>query len=83
MHTPIFNSRRVALGLTRVTVVGALFSLRDTLSIAVLSSLLAFIAAHFALHVPLNAWLGIYVGFAVCAHFLWHWVVPLVYEIAS
>ncbi|KAH9001843.1 hypothetical protein EDB86DRAFT_404606 [Lactarius hatsudake] len=53
---------------------GVLFSLRGTLAITSLSSLPVFLLAHFISHVPLDTWLGVYVGFSVCAHFLWHWV---------
>lgn len=51
---------------------GMLFSLRGTLAITSLSSLPVFLLAYFVSHVPLDAWLGIYVSFALCAHFLWH-----------
>jgi len=54
-------------------VMGVLFSLRGTLMITSLSSLPVFLLAHFVSHVPLDAWLGVYVGFTVCAHLLWHW----------
>ncbi|KAH9034544.1 hypothetical protein EDB84DRAFT_1486843, partial [Lactarius hengduanensis] len=57
---------------------GVIFSLRGALAITSLSSLPVFLLAHFISHVPLDAWLGVYVGFSVCAHFLWHWVGPLV-----
>ncbi|KAN0127279.1 hypothetical protein V8E53_014883 [Lactarius tabidus] len=51
---------------------GVLFSLRGTLAITSLSSLPVFLLAHFFSHVPLDAWLGIYIGFALFALFLWH-----------
>jgi hypothetical protein len=62
---------------------GMLFSLRGTLAITSLSSLPVFLLAYFVSHVPLDAWLGIYVSFALCAHFLWHTVGALVYPIVS
>ena len=62
---------------------GVLFSLRGTLAITSLSSLPVFILTHFVSHVPLDAWLGIYVGFSLCAHFLWHSVSTVAYSIAS
>ncbi|KAH9068043.1 hypothetical protein EDB83DRAFT_675603 [Lactarius deliciosus] len=47
---------------------GVLFSLRGTLAITSLSSLPVFLLAHFISHVPLDAWLGVYVGFrCLCA----------------
>ncbi|KAI9435757.1 hypothetical protein H4582DRAFT_1968557 [Lactarius indigo] len=54
-------------------VMGILFSLRGTLAITSLSSLPVFLLAHFVSHVPVDAWLGVYVGFTICAQFLWHW----------
>ena len=67
----IFDSR-VVLVLMQITVMGVLFSLRGALAITSLSSLPVFLLAHFVSHVPLDAWLGIYVAFAICAQFLWH-----------
>ncbi|KAF8260069.1 hypothetical protein EI94DRAFT_1689981 [Lactarius quietus] len=55
-------------------VMGVLFSLHGALTITSLSSLPVFLLAHFVSHVPVDAWLGIYVGVALCAHFLWHWI---------
>ncbi|KAH9034191.1 hypothetical protein EDB85DRAFT_1020965 [Lactarius pseudohatsudake] len=43
---------------------GVLFSLRGALAITSLSSLPVFLLAHFISHVPLDAWLGVYVGFS-------------------
>jgi hypothetical protein len=80
--TQIFDSRMV-LVLTRITVMGVLASLRGILAISSLSSLPVFLLAHFVSHVPLDAWLGIYVAFAVCAHFLWHSVGVPLYATAS
>ena len=74
---------RVVLVFMRIAVLGVLFSLRGTLAITSLSSLPVFILAHFVSSVPLDAWLGIYVGFALCSHFLWHSVSSLVYAIPS
>jgi len=53
-------------------VMGVLSSLRGTLAITSLSSSPVFLLAHLVSHVPLDAWLGIYVAFALCVHFLWH-----------
>jgi hypothetical protein len=61
---------------------GVLFSLRGTLAITSLSSLPVFLLAHFFSHVPLDAWLGIYIGFALFALFLWHSVGALAYAVA-
>jgi hypothetical protein len=72
----------MVLVLNEHTVVGVLFSLRGTLAITSLSSLPVFLLAHVVSHVPLDAWLGVYVGFTVCVHFLWHWVGALVWVIA-
>ncbi|KAH9068041.1 hypothetical protein EDB83DRAFT_675496 [Lactarius deliciosus] len=55
-------------------VVGVLFCLRGTLAITSLGSLPVFLLSHFVSHVPLDVWLGVYIGFTECAHFLWHWV---------
>ena len=60
---------------------GVLFSLRGTLVITSLSSLPVFLLAHVVPRIPLDAWLGVYVGFTVCVHFLWHWVGTLVWII--
>ena len=79
-HAHIYDSR-VALVLIRITVIGALLSLRGTLAVTSLSSLPVFLLAYFVSHVPLDAWLGIYVAFALCAHFLWYSVGALVYAI--
>ena len=81
-HAHIYDSR-VTLVLTRITVMGVLFSLRGTLAVSSLSSLPVFLLAYFVSHVPLDAWLGIYVAFALWAHFLWHSVGALVYAIVS
>jgi len=63
-----YSTKRVVGG-----VMGVLFSLRGALLITSLSSLPVFLLAHVVSHVPLDAWLGVYVGFTVCAHSLWHW----------
>ena len=65
-------------GIDEHTVMGVLFSLHGTLVITSLSSLPVFLLAHYVSHVPLDAWLGVYAGFAVCAHFFWHWVCTLI-----
>ena len=81
-YAHIYDSR-VTLVLIRITVLGVLFSLRGTLAVTSLSSLPVFLLSYFVSHVPLDAWLGIYVTFALCAHFLWHSVGTLVYAIVS
>lgn len=60
-----------------------LLSLRGTLAVTSLSSLPVYLLAYFVSHVPLNAWFGIYVAFALYAHILWHSVGALVFAIVS
>ena len=59
------------------------FSLRGTLAVTSLSTLPVSLLAYFTSHIPLDVWLGIYVAFALYAHFLWHSVGALVYVIVS
>ena len=64
-------------------VTGVLFSFRGTLAVTSLSSLPVFLLANYVSQVPPDAWLGVYVAFTLCAHFLSYWVGVLVSVIAS